>query len=125
MQSTSPPPPPPYASKHTIIAAPPAVSNRLPLSPTTTGKVLPPDPTSPGHRVSTALNITFSSPPPIETNQREVIFGDSSIRRHTVQRVMNQPPLSSSQLNSGSSSSVNSATSGSNPATDWKYGEFV
>ncbi|VDN99463.1 unnamed protein product [Rodentolepis nana] len=127
MQSTSPPPPPPYASKHTIIAAPPAVSNRSPLSPTA-GKVLSPDPTSPGHRVSTALNITFSSPPPTEANRRDVFIGDSNTRRYTVQRVTNQLPVSSSQVNSsgGSSSSnssgFNSATSGSNPPADWKHG---
>uniref|UniRef100_A0A5K3F7N9 LIM zinc-binding domain-containing protein n=1 Tax=Mesocestoides corti TaxID=53468 RepID=A0A5K3F7N9_MESCO len=107
MRSPTPPPPPPYAAKHTIIAAPPAVSNRTPATspPSLVGKLPSLDPA--GHRVSTALNITFSptpsfasssSSPARKSPSRPDTFGQVGggggfsvsaevPRRHTVQRI--------------------------------------
>ncbi|VDM18107.1 unnamed protein product [Hydatigera taeniaeformis] len=89
MQSTSPPPPPPYASKHTIIAAPPAVSSRSSLTSLLSPTSKSPSPDPSGHRVSTALNITFSPPP---ASDGSCGFTLEQPRHHVVQRVSTPPP---------------------------------
>ncbi|KAL5969948.1 Wilm tumor protein 1-interacting protein, partial [Taenia solium] len=112
MQSTSPPPPPPYASKHTIIAAPPAVSNRSGLTSLLSPTSKSPSPDPSGHRVSTALNITFSPPPASDGNSGFVL---EQPRRHVVQRVSTPPPP---PVNTSSpAASIVNAT-----PTEWKPG---
>ncbi|KAH9278308.1 Wilms tumor protein 1-interacting protein [Echinococcus granulosus] len=114
MQSTSPPPPPPYASKHTIIAAPPAVSNRSGVTPLLSPTSKSPSPDPSGHRVSTALNITFSPPPASDGN---CAFEFAQPRRHVVQRVSTPP---SPPVNTSGSSQA-ALTVSVTPA-EWKPG---
>ncbi|VDD75382.1 unnamed protein product [Mesocestoides corti] len=135
MRSPTPPPPPPYAAKHTIIAAPPAVSNRTPATspPSLVGKLPSLDPA--GHRVSTALNITFSptpsfasssSSPARKSPSRPDTFGQVGggggfsvsaevPRRHTVQRISSS---------SASIATPATASHGTAPP-EWKPGEAV
>ncbi|EUB56839.1 Wilms tumor protein 1-interacting protein [Echinococcus granulosus] len=117
MQSTSPPPPPPYASKHTIIAAPPAVSNRSGVTPLLSPTSKSPSPDPSGHRVSTALNITFSPPPASDGN---CAFEFAQPRRHVVQRVSTPP---SPPVNTSGSSQA-ALTVSVTPA-EWKPGRLI
>lgn len=158
MKSRTPPPPPPYASKHTIIAAPPAVSARTPSSAGTPTSPFPPTVSSPlfnatttttvsraetphfsassgfgggQPRVSSALNITFQTPPSspplhVEANTRndkntttnlQGFFDQTTPRRHAVQKVGN--PLNGSVDCTPSNSATIGSSSGT---TDWKPG---